>query len=187
MSLREKELSTGYQPGNRSAFDSLFRNYYAGLCSFAHIYVKSAYLAEEIVQEVFIKIWEKHDKINIHTSISAYLYRSVFNACMTFIKSSQESDFKHIDLDDASIRNELLSMDLADSEFSKIFAEDAERDLEAVISSLPEQCREIFMMCREDNQSYKEISNLLKVSKSTVKTQMSRAMNKIMKQMEKYF
>lgn len=186
MSLREKELITGLQPDNRSAFDSLFRNYYAGLCSFAHIYVKSAYLSEEIVQEVFIKIWEKHDKINIHTSISAYLYRSVFNACMTSIKSSQASDFKHIDLDDASIRNELLSMDLADSEFSKMFAEDAERDLEAVISSLPEQCREIFIMCREDNQSYKEISNLLKVSKSTVKTQMSRAMNKIMKQMEKY-
>ena len=68
-----------------------------------------------------------------------------------------------------------------------MFSEDAESDLEAAISSLPDQCREIFIMCREENQSYKEISKLLNVSKSTVKTQMSRAMNKILKQMEKYF
>jgi RNA polymerase sigma-70 factor (ECF subfamily) len=187
MSLREKELITGLQLGNRSAFDSLFRNYYAGLCSFANTYVKSAYASEEIVQEVFVKLWENQNKINIHTSISAYLYKSVFNACMTYIKSSQATGFKHIDLEDASIRNELMSMELADMEFSKIFSEDAESDLEAAISSLPDQCREIFIMCREDNQSYKEISKLLNVSKSTVKTQMSRAMNKILKQMEKYF
>jgi RNA polymerase sigma factor (sigma-70 family) len=106
---------------------------------------------------------------------------------MTYIKRSQASGFKHIDLEDASIRNELMSMELADMEFSKMFSEDVESGLEAAISSLPDQCREIFIMCREDNQSYKEISKLLNVSKSTVKTQMSRAMNKIMKQMEKYF
>jgi RNA polymerase sigma-70 factor (ECF subfamily) len=187
MSLREKELSTGYQPGNRSAFDSLFRNYYAGLCSYANIYVKSVYTSEEIVQEVFVKLWEKHNKIIIHTSIRAYLYKSVFNGCMTYIKGSQASGGKHIDLEDVSIRNELMSMEIADSEFSKLFSGDVERDLEAAISDLPDQCREIFRMCREDNHSYKDISNMLKVSKSTVKTQMSRAMNKIMKQMEKYF
>jgi RNA polymerase sigma-70 factor (ECF subfamily) len=154
MSLREKELITGLQLGNRSAFDSLFRNYYAGLCSYAKIYLKSAYISEEIVQEVFVKLWEKHNKIIIHTSISAYLYKSVFNACITYIKSDQSSGIKHIDLEDASIRDELLSMELADREFSKMFSEDAESDLEAAIRSLPDQCRKIFIMCREDNQSY---------------------------------
>jgi RNA polymerase sigma-70 factor (ECF subfamily) len=78
-------------------------------------------------------------------------------------------------------------MELADSEFSKMFSEDVERDLESAIVNLPDQCREIFKMCRIDNLSYKEIAGMLKVSKSTVKTQMSRAMNRIMKQMEKYF
>ena len=187
MSLREKELITGLQLGDRSAFDSLFRNYYAGLCSYANIYIRSAYNSEEIVQEIFVKLWEKHNKIIIHTSISAYLYRSVFNACMTYIKSIQSSGFKHIDLEEASIRNELMSMELADGEFTRIFSENVERDLEAAINSLPDQCREIFRMCREENQSYNEISNLLNVSKSTVKTQMVRAMDKILKQMEKYF
>jgi RNA polymerase sigma-70 factor (ECF subfamily) len=106
---------------------------------------------------------------------------------MNYIKGIQTSGFKHVDLDDASLRNELMSMDLADAEFSKMFSEDVERDLDSAISDLPDQCREIFRMCRMDNLSYKEISTRLKVSRSTVKTQMSRAMTRILKQMEKYF
>jgi RNA polymerase sigma-70 factor, ECF subfamily len=187
MSHREKELITGLQLGNKSTFDFLFKSYYSGLCSYAYTYLKSADISEEIVQEVFVRLWEKHQKILIHTSIRAYLYQSVFNGCMNYIKSMQSSGFKHVDLEDVSIRNELLSMDVADSEFSRIYSEDVERDLETAISDLPDQCREIFRMCRSDNLSYKEISNLLQVSKSTVKTQMSRAMNRILKQMEKYF
>jgi RNA polymerase sigma-70 factor (family 1) len=187
MSLREKELITGLQGGNKSAFDLLFKSYYPQLCTYAKNYLKSADLADEIVQEVFVNLWDKHNKINIHTSLRAYLYRSVFNGCMNYITGKQTAAFKHVDLDDLSIRNELMSMEMADDEFSKVFSEEAEKDLESAINELPEQCREIFMMCRSDNLSYKEISNLLKVSKSTVKTQMSRAMNRLMKQMEKYF
>ena len=187
MNLMQKELITSLKLGNRSFFDSLFRNYNSGLCSYANIYVKSAYISEEIVQEVFVKLWEKHNKIIIHTSIRAYLYKSVFNSCMTYIKGIQSSGFNHIDLEDVSIRNELMSMELADREFLKMFSDDIERDLEAAISDLPDQCRKIFRMCRMDNHSYKEISDMLKVSRSTVKTQMSRAMNRILKQMEKYF
>ena len=187
MSLREKELITGLQLGNRSTFDFLFRSYYGGLCSYANAYLKSNDISEEIVQEVFVRLWEKHSKIVIHTSIRAYLYQSVFNGCMNYIKGMQSSGFKHIDLEDISIRNELMSMDLADGEFSKMFADDVERDLESAISDLPDQCRDIFRMCRNDNLSYKEIAKQLKVSRSTVKTQMSRAMNRILKQMENYF
>lgn len=187
MNLGEKELITGLQKGNKATFDFLFRSYYSGLCSYANNYLKSPDISEEIVQEVFVRLWEKHSKILIHTSIRAYLYQSVFNGCMNYIKSVQSSGFKHVDLEDISIRNELLSMDMADAEFSRIFSEEVDRGLESAISDLPDQCREIFRMCRMDNLSYKEIANLLNVSKSTVKTQMSRAMNRILRQMEKYF
>jgi RNA polymerase sigma-70 factor, ECF subfamily len=187
MSLREKELTHGSRLGNKSTFDLLFKSYYPQLCAYAKTYLKSPDIAEEIVQEVFIKLWENHSRIVIHTSVRAYLYQSVFNGCMNYLKSKQTSAFKHVDLDDPGIRNELMSMEMADGVFSFAYSEDAEKDLESAIGELPEQCREIFMMCRSDNLSYKEISNLLKVSKSTVKTQMSRAMNRLMKQMEKYF
>jgi RNA polymerase sigma factor (sigma-70 family) len=124
MSLREKELITGLQQGNKSTFDQLFRSYYSGLCTYAKSYLKSTDISEEIVQEVFVRLWEKHSKILIHTSIRAYLYQSVFNGCINYIKSIQSIDFKHIDVEDVSIRHELMSMDQADSEFSRIFSED---------------------------------------------------------------
>jgi RNA polymerase sigma-70 factor, ECF subfamily len=187
MSLSDKELINGLQAGNESAFDLLFKTYYPALCSYANSYLRSADHADEIVQEVFVKLWEKHGKIHIHTSLRAYLYQSVFNGCMNYLREKQTAAPKHVDLDDLSIRNELMSLEMADGEFSGFLSEEAEKDLESAIGELPDQCREIFMMCRSDNLSYKEISNLLKVSKSTVKTQMSRAMNRLMKQMEKYF
>jgi RNA polymerase sigma-70 factor, ECF subfamily len=187
MNLREQELLAGLQKGDKSTFDFLFRSYYSGLSSYANSYLKSMDIAEEIVQEVFVKIWEKHNKILIHTSIRAYLYQSVFNACMNHIKGIQSSGFKHVDLEDISIRHELMSMELADDEFARMYSEDVERDLESAINDLPDQCGEIFRLCRMNNLTYKEISSMLNVSKSTVKTQMSRAMNRIMKQMEKYF
>jgi RNA polymerase sigma-70 factor (family 1) len=187
MSPSEKELITGLQQGDKSTFDFLFRSYYPGLCSFAYSYLKSSDNSEEIVQEVFVKLWEKHTKIFIHTSLRAYLYQSVFNSCMNYIKNIQSSNFKHVDLDNTSIRNDLMSMDMADMEFSKVFSEKVESDLEEAINDLPDQCREIFRMCRNENLSYKEISHLLEVSRSTVKTQMGRAMNRLLKQMEKYF
>ena len=64
MNLSEKELITGLQLGDKSNFDFLFRSYYSGLCSYANIYLKSSDISEEIVQEVFVKLWEKHDKIS---------------------------------------------------------------------------------------------------------------------------
>jgi RNA polymerase sigma-70 factor (ECF subfamily) len=173
--------------GDKPTFDFLFRSYYSGLCSYANAYIKTSDISEEIVQEVFVKLWEKHNKILIHTSIRAYLYQSVFNACMNYLKGARSASFRHVDVEDESVRNELMSMDLADAEFSRMFTEDAEKDLESAIRDLPDQCREIFTMCRIDNLSYKEISNKLNVSKSTVKTQMSRAMTRILGQMEKYF
>jgi RNA polymerase sigma-70 factor, ECF subfamily len=187
MNLREKELLAGLQKGDKSTFDFLFRSYYSGLSCYANTYLKSKDSAEEIVQDVFVKLWEKHNKILIHTSIRAYLYQSVFNGCMNHIKAVQTSGFKHVDLEDISIRHELMSMEMADAEFSRMFTGDVERELESAINDLPDQCGEIFRMCRMDNLTYKEISNLLKVSRSTVKTQMSRAINRIMKHMEKYF
>ncbi|MBK7710824.1 MAG: RNA polymerase sigma-70 factor [Bacteroidales bacterium] len=187
MSLREKELISGLQLGNKATFDFLFRSYYSGLCSYANIYLKSPDISEEIVQEVFVRLWERHGKILIHTSIRAYLYQSVFNGCINYLKSVQTSGFKHVDLEDVSIRNELLSMDLSDNEFSNIFSEEVEKDLESAINDLPDQCRKIFILSRMDNLTYGEISELLKVSRSTVKTQMSRAMSRILKQMKKYF
>ena len=65
MSLREHELITGLQLGKKDTFDFLFRSYYTGLCTYANNYLKSSDNLEEIVQEVFLRIWERHSNKTI--------------------------------------------------------------------------------------------------------------------------
>jgi RNA polymerase sigma-70 factor, ECF subfamily len=187
MNLKEREIISGLHNGVRTQFDYLFKCYYSGLCIYANSYLKSFELSEEVVQEVFVKLWENHDRIIIHTSLKAYLYRSVFNTCLNFLKINQSSSHKHFDLDQPGIQLELMALETSDSLFSQLFSEQVEKDLEDAIAALPEQCRTIFKMCRYENLSYPEISSKLNVSLSTVKTQMSRAMEKLLRQMEKYF
>jgi DNA-directed RNA polymerase specialized sigma24 family protein len=126
MILREKELITGLQQGNRPTFDFLLRNYFSGWCSYAYKYLKSAYISEEIVQEVSVKLRGKHNKIIIHASIRAYLYQNIFNGCMNYIKGIQSSGLNYVDLKDISFRNKLMAMDLSDSEFSRGFSDEVE-------------------------------------------------------------
>ena len=148
--------------------------------------MKSPETSEEIVQEVFIRIWETHENISIHTSFRAYLFRSVYNACINQLKKSQADTSRNIDLEDAAIQSELMMMNTGDEPVSGYFSGEAEKELEQAIEDLPQQCREIFSLCRFDNLSYPEISAKLNISLSTVKTQMSRAMEKLYLRMEKF-
>jgi RNA polymerase sigma-70 factor, ECF subfamily len=187
MNLQELEIIDGLHNGVRTQFDHLFKYYYSGLCIYANGYLRSSETSEEIVQEVFVKLWENHERIIIHTSLKAYLYRSVFNACLNYLKFNQSSNHKNIELDQSGIQLELMALETSDSLFNQLFSEQIEKELEEAIAALPEQCRKIFKMCRYEDLSYPEISDMLNVSLSTVKTQMSRAMEKLLRQMEKYF
>lgn len=186
MEFPEKDIIAKLTAGDKSVFDLLFRRYYTPLCTYAKGYLKSSEVSEEIVQEVFIRIWESHRNISIHTSVKAYLFRSVFNACINQLKKTQADNLKHINLEDAAIQSELMMMNNGEDIISKYFSEEAAIELELAIEDLPQQCREIFSLCRFDNLSYPEISAKLNISLSTVKTQMSRAMEKLYLRIEKF-
>ena len=186
MEFSEKDIIAKLNAGDKSAFDLLFRRYYTPLCTYAKGYMKSSEASEEIVQEVFIRIWETHRNISIHTSVQAYLFRSVFNACINKLKKVQADTTKNLDLEDAAIQSELMMMNTGEEMISKYFSEEAEKELEQAIEDLPQQCREIFGLCRFENLSYPEISAKLNISLSTVKTQMSRAMGRLYLRMEKF-
>jgi RNA polymerase sigma-70 factor (ECF subfamily) len=186
MEFSEKDIIAKLNAGDKSVFDLLFRRYYTSLCTYAKGYLKSSEASEEIVQEMFIRIWETHLNISIHTSVKSYLFRSVFNACINHLKKTQSESLRNIDLEDASVQSELMLMNTGEEVFSKYFNEEAGKELEQAIDDLPQQCREIFSLCRFEELSYPEISAKLNISLSTVKTQMSRAMEKLYLRMEKF-
>jgi len=151
--------------GNQSAFDKIFKTYYKELCFFSLKIVKDYVFAEEVVQNIFINLWEKRKDLKINISLKAYLYRSVYNNSIHFIKKENLTQ----NFDEAIIKH--------DVEFNDILVQtEIETKIYNTIEELPEQCKKIFKMSRFDELKYREIAEKLNISIKTVETQMSRAL-----------
>ena len=154
-------------------FSGLFRKYYEPLYFFAGRFVKDPPTAESIVQDVFVNLWDHRETLNISTSVKAYLYTSVKNACINFVK--REKFFVSVE-DDSEHRDSSTKTPDAKMEESEI-----QSAVQKAINKLPEKCRQIFVMCKYDNLSYNEIAEIQNVSINTVKTQLKRAVKALSK------
>ena len=176
----ERILFTRIREGDEDSYEILFNHYYPRLCTYASVFVKYPDVAEEIVQETFIRIWEKRSMISIRTTFKAYLYRSVHNNCINYIKSkkhlSEKDELFRIEI---SKQSELNAKNPDTGVLDKLISEELTTEFRRALESLPPQCLEVFMMCRNEKLSYSEIAIKLGVSVNTVKTQMKRALSKL--------
>ena len=160
-----------------SAVDQLFKDYYGDLCRKAYRILNNKVISEDIVQDVFFKLWENRKKINIQTSLKAYLNRMVFNESISYLRKNKELiDFSHdTDIEDihAVIPDE------------KIEQKDLRNIIDNAISKLPPACKTIFLLSRIDELSYKQIAETLDISVKTVENQMGKAL-KILRHSIKY-
>lgn len=186
MKLEDSDILVGITKGDKRLFDLVFKSYYSGLLTFAKDCLRSKEAAQEVIQDMFLYIWENHEKIQIKTSLKAYLYRSVHNRCMNYFRDSVSDLHRNIQIDQLKNQIDLLLVELPDSFFDESFTEQVELELDETVESLPEQCKKIFRLNRYENLSYPEIAKKLNISLSTVKTQMSRAMHTIHQKMKKY-
>jgi RNA polymerase sigma-70 factor (ECF subfamily) len=163
----EKELFGKLKNGNKKAFESLFHKYYGYLCVYASKIISDNDAAEEIVQDFFVKLWEKREHLNIETSVNNYLFKSVKNLCLNYIQHNKiKSDYaKTVALNAEHLVTENLDFPEPDL-FEKI---------ENSISSLPEKRQEIFRLSRQEGMKYHEIAKKLQISIKTVETQMGLA------------
>lgn len=174
----EKEIISGISKGDRNIFNIVFKSFYSLLCAYAKELVKSYQIAEEIVQDVFVSLWENHKKINIQTSLKAYLYRSVYNACLNYLRNQKKHLAHQVDINSSPYLESIITYE-PDWLLAPDRLEHMEEALKTAINELPEQCRQIFILCRYENLSYPQIAEKLSISLSTVKTQMGRAMSKL--------
>ena len=180
MNYLEKELLEKIRNSDTRAFDVVFNRYYSVLCVFATDLLMKSELAEEIVQDVFLKFWDHRNTIQINSSLKAYLFKMVQNHCYNSIRDKAAlKKIKEVSIEDFTLQFELTKIDNTDSVFDKLWSAEMERELEKVIDTLPEQCKNIFYLSRMDGFTYAEIAKKLDISVSTVKTQMSRAMEKL--------
>lgn len=175
--FEEQNLFSSLKAGEERAFEKLFRNYYAPLCYYASKILQDDGAAEEIVQDFFVRLWEKRDEIEIETSLKNYFFRSVKNLCLNQIKHERVK-FQHA----KSVISEAES-----TEYNDHFQEvNLQKDIEESIAALPEKRREIFRLSREEGLKYREIADKLNISIKTVEAHMGLAIKSLRDKLKKY-
>jgi RNA polymerase sigma-70 factor (family 1) len=160
-----------FKSGDTETFEQVFHAYYKALAIYAKTILKDMDDAEDIVQQVYIGIWEKRAKLEVHTSLRALLYKSVHNACLNKIKQQ-------------TVRTKYAAEVLYQVQEGKtddgLQQKELQKKIEQALNALPEQCGKIFRMSRFEHLKYQEIADQLGLSVKTVENQMGRAL-KIMK------
>jgi RNA polymerase sigma-70 factor (family 1) len=165
----DEHLLQRIQQGDERALEALFKKYYPSLLRFARGIVQTREDAEDIVQGVFIKIWDMRGSLDIHTALKAYLYMAVKNRCFNQLKQNEkkywmDESFK----DDLRVSTEPVVYTVA--------VKDLDREIRAAIEKLPPKCGLIFKLSRFEEKSYKEIAAIMEISVKTVENQMGRAL-----------
>ena len=154
---------------NEREFEQLFKEHFKSLYSYAYTIVKDEAAAEEIVQNVFYKIWDKNKQPDIRTSVKAYLYKAVYHDSLNYLKhlrvrARYKSQVMHQHNDEGAPAS------------GKVLLKELEEKLREAMNGLPEQCRTIFQMSRFDGLKYQEIASQLGISMKTVENQMGKAL-----------
>lgn len=157
---------------DQGALERLFEKYYYRLCEFAFQYVRSVDLAEEVVSDVYLKVWKNRHKMEIKTNFKAYLYTATRNQALNYLEK-EKREFEPLDdilfgkpSDDYHPDEELIFQEL-------------ENHIEELINKLPPRCKLIFKLSRIEGFTYREIADILSVSIHTVQNQMVKAVKKL--------
>lgn len=175
--LSDEFLYQRVKSSDNQAFDELYARYWKRLFEYAYKLVQDQIQAEDIVQEVFVHLWENSSQKEIH-HLSGYLFRSVKYQVATLIRNNKwKVEWDSVEMEDIPDENQV-------NEFSK---EELFQLLEESIEKLPPKCKEVFRLHKKEGFSTKEIAHSLNISPRTVENQIQKAMNSLRSDMGLYF
>lgn len=182
--MEKKDLTTEFfifeemKKGKEYAFDYFFNYYYPGLCVFAQKIISLPEgQAKDIVQDVFVKLWNDREKLDIKTSIRSYLFVSVRNRCMDVLRKKSRS-FQLKEMSDGH--------DVAEQSFETYILSELENLFNESLNKLPERCREVFELSRLQGLKNREIAEKLNLSEKTVENQMTKALHVLREELKDY-
>ncbi|UCH14183.1 MAG: RNA polymerase sigma-70 factor [Bacteroidales bacterium] len=186
ISYPDNDLLKKLHEGNEEAFELIFFKYYNNLCIYANCLLKNKETAEEVVQDVFLKLWENRNKLDITISLRAYLYRAVHNKSINHINYIQTRE-KHLKNLTEDINRKSIVYPLSHNyPVANLISKELEEEIEKALDALPEKCRTVFELCKFENLSYKDVAKKMNISTNTVKTQMKRAFEKFREILKEY-
>jgi RNA polymerase sigma-70 factor, ECF subfamily len=169
MALENETITTLLSQRDGAAFEQVFKKHYKRLHAYAITILRDEDEAEEMVQQVFFKIWDRNESLTVAGSVSAYLYRAVHNECLNYLKHQKVKSVHQLYVAH-SMKNEV------EHPAKKINTKELEQKIHSALNELPEQCRTIFQLSRFDELKYREIADKLGLSVKTVENQMGKAL-----------
>ena len=168
--------------------EDIYLSYFSKMKYFAKEYVISEEDAENIVQDVFVELWENKEMLNMHMNLIAYLFTTIKNKCLNHLRHKlvvQETASKLQEENTISLRMNLDSLEAFDN---NLFSDqDIEKIISRALDTLSEKCRTIFIMSKIEGKKQKEIAQELNISINTIETQMGIAYKKLRIELKDYF
>ena len=170
----DSDIIRRIRQGDKQEFETLFRSSYVSLVRYAKSILRDHDTAEEIVQELFFRLWQDRQNLSIESSLNGYLFRSVHNRALHFIEHQQVVS-RHAG--EMTARSDLASEPVTEA----IYYSELQAKVARVLERLPERCRLIFRMSRFEGLKYNEIADKLSVSLKTVEADMGKALREFRK------
>ena len=178
MQYSDNDIIQALRAGEEDPFEIVFRSFYPALCRYAGSIVNDDDQAEDIVQQVFINIWEKRHTITFHVSAKSYLYRAVHNRCLNYLEQNKVRQMYASE--NSTMAEPASPPDLPQHQ------RELQLQITNAINKLPEQCRIIFKLSRFEEMKYAEIAAHLGISIKTVENQMGKALRVLREELKEY-
>ena len=169
MEFQDEQIALRLSKRDEAAFEQVFKTHYKNLHAYAFTILKDEDEAEEMVQQVFFKLWERSEHLSFSGPIAAYLYRAVHNESLNFIKHQKVKAGHQLHVA-YSMKNK------TEQASPKMIRKELENKFREALNELPEQCRTVFQLSRFEEMKYKEIADKLDISVKTVENHMGKAL-----------
>lgn len=174
--ISDEELMVNIKGNSYTSYNSLFIRHYICLCKYVYSIILNKEETEDIVQELFLKLWKNRTKIKITDNATGYLYRMAKNSTLNYIRDSK----RYVEVNDSCL--DIVSNN---NEFEEFEIMEYKNALYECIDQLPARCKEVLILHRVEQMKQKEISEKLGISVKTIKNQLWASLQRLKKCLEK--
>lgn len=182
-SMEDKELINQHFQGNEVAFQQLVERYFQEVYNFAYYYVQNQSYAEDITQEVFLKVWNGLKSFDLQKSFKTWLFTITKNCCLDFLRKKKILPFSALEQEDKIFE----IADTAPLPLEALKQADQGTILQKALATLPLKYREVLLFYYQEHFNFREIADILKESLNTVKSRHRRALEMMKKLLSKKF
>lgn len=172
--------------GDEETYIFLFREYYVSLCSYSRRYVGRKDIAEEIVSDTFLKIWENRAALQINTSVKAYLFQAVCNNSLNYLRKLKKEEILDEYFLETSSENIGFASISEEIDEQSLTMESINEKIEEAVSLLPEQQQKVFRLKRFEGKKNKEVAEIMGLSVKTIEMHLSKATLNLRKNLKEY-